>query len=113
MTWTWVDDKEVEHDEGAAAELDELARRRAELLREREELGWERERRRDDPGYDGPTEAEDVRAFQVREQTSERLRDAQLRSIEDRMAELGARPRRPYEHWNEDERLMRYLEGEG
>jgi hypothetical protein len=31
-------------------------------------------------------------------------------AIEEMLGELGARMMRPYEHWNEDERMMEYLE---
>jgi hypothetical protein len=35
---------------------------------------------------------------------------ARLEVIEELLGELGARMKRPYEHWNEDERYMEYME---
>lgn len=37
-------------------------------------------------------------------------RNLEIELIEDKLAAIGARMMRPYEHWNEDERLMEYLE---
>lgn len=34
----------------------------------------------------------------------------ELEAVEDILGELGARMMRPYEHWNEDERYMEYME---
>jgi hypothetical protein len=36
----------------------------------------------------------------------------QMEFFEHKLWQLGARLRRPYEHWNEDEKLMAHLEGE-
>lgn len=43
-----------------------------------------------------------------RERKAERRLEIEL--IEDKLERLGARMMRPYEHWNEDERYMEYME---
>jgi hypothetical protein len=57
-------------------------------------------------GYDmGPVRTAE-RARAVKE--AERKLDIEL--IEDKLALIGARPMRPYEHWNEDEAYVQYME---
>lgn len=41
---------------------------------------------------------------------ADELEQAQIDLIETKLSELGARMMRPYEHWNEDERLVAYME---
>jgi hypothetical protein len=44
------------------------------------------------------------------ERIRQEQREAQRGVIERHLHELGARMMRPYEHWNEDERYMQYME---
>jgi hypothetical protein len=53
---------------------------------------------------------EEMRAFKARERLEDELEAAQLAFIEDKLASVGARMMRPYEHWNEDEAYMQYQE---
>ncbi len=39
-------------------------------------------------------------------------RNLEIELLEDKLAAIGARMMRPYEHWNEDERIMEYMERE-
>jgi hypothetical protein len=48
--------------------------------------------------------------YEKRERARTADRALELELIEDKLAALGARMMRPYEHWNEDERLVEYLE---
>ncbi len=51
-------------------------------------------------------------SYERREVARQAERDAEIEIVEAMLAQLGARMMRPYEHWNEDERLMEYLERE-
>jgi hypothetical protein len=51
--------------------------------------------------------ARDVRKSQL---TREAERDLEIELCEDKLQAIGARMMRPYEHWNEDERYMEYME---
>lgn len=48
--------------------------------------------------------------LEARRREQEAERDLEIELVEDKLARLGARMMRPYEHWNEDERLMEYME---
>lgn len=48
--------------------------------------------------------------FQVEKKAAEEEARAQIEYCEDKLRELGARMMRPYEHWNEEEGLIAYLE---
>jgi hypothetical protein len=53
---------------------------------------------------------EERRAAEVARQEKQAERDLEIELIEDKLAAIGARMMRPYEHWNEDERYMEYME---
>lgn len=57
-------------------------------------------------GYDMGPMREEAR----RERVLDAERRLEVELLEDKLAAVGARMMRPYEHWNEDERLMEYLE---
>lgn len=68
--------------------------------------------RDDDPYYDWLENLEpEEQALALREK---KIRDgalvAELHEIESRLSQYGARMMRPYEHWNEDEKYMEYME---
>lgn len=56
----------------------------------------------DGDGYDKTDEREAVKR--------QAAQDAEIEIIERMLHDLGARMMRPYEHWNEDERYMEYME---
>jgi len=64
-----------------------------------------------EPEYDSEEEAELARIMnKSRDDAKQAAFDAEMNSLLDSLNELGARMMRPYEHWNEDEKLMEYLE---
>jgi hypothetical protein len=80
-------------------------------------------------GLDNPTDEDEVGITcpdcdgDGYDKSGERARDArdadraleielEMELIENKLHAMGARMMRPYEHWNEDERLMEYLERE-
>ena len=62
-----------------------------------------------EPDYD-PDDALTMIADDMAQQMRWRAREAQMTAIDEQLAEIGCRMMRPYEHWNEDEQLMEYLE---
>lgn len=91
------------------AEVEQLRRKWNDLTNRQEELYFREEQLREEggPDFDSEEEAAEYEAHKV---VARRLEDAQIQAIEERLSELEARMARPYEHWNEDERLTEYLE---
>lgn len=114
--WTWINDAEgISEEEMEKREplLNDLAAAWSALHDQAEQQQWRRQAIRDgEDDYDEYEPEDEADAYRVREM--EALRDrqhaVQVEVIEERMAELGARMMRPYEHWNEDERYMQYME---
>lgn len=48
--------------------------------------------------------------FYAKEDARKRVNHDRLEVIEELLGKLGARMMRPYEHWNEDEKYMEYME---
>lgn len=110
-SWTLIDEtKELADEKIVAPVLDNLARRWTDLNALAERRRWARESD-DEMGY-GPEfdDEEGADAFNKYEQVQARIHAAQVRCIEAQMAELGARIMRPYEHWNEDEQYVQWME---
>lgn len=118
--WTWKDDafKGVAEDK---VEL-EMTRREpainmvadqlASLREEREQRSFHRQAQEeagesDEPEFDTD---EEQAAYTLRQETQAALERAHETALEEQLDKLGARMCRPYEHWNEAERLMEYLE---
>lgn len=59
----------------------------------------------------GGTCSHDLAAYAQRDFEREKLRK-QVEWIEEELESLGVRIMRPYEHWNEDERYMQYMESD-
>lgn len=101
-------------------EINQIAQQLDGIRRDKEREGWERQARYEDgAGYDDYDPYEDMEddereAAMAEEALRKRVQaakeQAEIETLEERLAELGARMARPYEHWNEDERLMEYLE---
>lgn len=68
----------------------------------------------DDGGWINPDYDQDDMLVMIADEQRRRMaseaRRAQAQAIDRQLAELGVRMMRPYEHWNEDEALMEYLE---
>jgi hypothetical protein len=118
--WTWLDDVEIDEADmdKRTPLLDALARQWSTLHDAEELRGFARQSDMEDgrdevPDYDTAEEAESAQLME-REMSSLRARqhDAQLSAITDKMHEYCARMMRPYEHWNEDERYMQYMESD-
>lgn len=50
------------------------------------------------------------RSYEKREKECRISEDLEIEVVEGMLEKLGARMMRPYEHWNEDERYMEYME---
>jgi hypothetical protein len=112
--WTWIDE-EVEHprEEALKPLLDRLAGEWSTLQTSIEQKGWARQAAMENPGEcdepDFDTDEEAASYRQVQQVTRE-LEGLRLTAIESQLEHFGARLRRPYEHWNEDEAIMEYAE---
>jgi len=121
--FTWIDET-VEHDDHDYARAKALAARWSQLQTEEEERRWRRQADREN-GWDyEPQICEDCEACRAEDygqcvsvlaairRVNERQaeRDLEIELVEDKLAAIGARMMRPYEHWHEDERLMEYME---
>lgn len=118
--------------------IEALVARWNEIAIGREEKSFRRMSEDDDPGYDpGPSAYElayeeydgqeeldspewrkaahvharaVAQAAELKEQTMRELEQEEVAAIESKLADLGVRIMRPYEHWNEDERYVEYME---
>ena len=125
-SYAWINDA-VEHDEHDKARATALARRWSQMKNEEERRMYDRMARIEDGRedreegcgdedectfcsdgdyYNCPQEV----AYRARRAAAQAERDLEIELIEDKLAALGARMMRPYEHWNEDERYMEYME---
>lgn len=112
--WTWIDENAERSDEEyerLSVVNDELARQWSALYDEEEQRRFRRQADAEDGfnDYDFEDE-EDERRHRAQERIATARHDAQLAAIEGMLEENGARMMRPYEHWNEDERYMQYME---
>jgi hypothetical protein len=128
----WGQDGYYDH---VAPKCDALAKWWSGLHHEDEQEAFARQRAYEDGNYDNfydepnaryydggaldPEYIRDKTAFDIMIIEHERntaakveLRLAQMDFCEERLQQLGARMKRPYEHWNEDEALMAYMERE-
>lgn len=92
----------------------------------REEREVRRQSDIEDFGFDGPEPCEECEACRandygmcdgIKRYRAHRVElsaaeEVEIEIVEGMLEKLGARMMRPYEHWNEDERIMQYLEGE-
>lgn len=58
------------------------------------------------------TECESVKSFNEDREARRAERELEVELVEDKLQRIGARIMRPYEHWNEEERLIEYAERE-
>ena len=121
MGWTWLDTAfEGVPEDAVEAEMDrrepsiKMVVGRIQLTRiDRERRSFARQAAaeegfdRDEPDFDTDEEAA---AFYLKQDTMVELEHAEEERLLAQLRKLGARMQRPYEHWNEDERLMEYME---
>ena len=124
MGWTWLEGdafnlafKGVKHleleDEMELREprVESIATRISEMLKAREEARFDEDARRDGGFESDDYDDEESRAdADLRRAVHQAKEDAELRVLRTALNALGARMTRAYEHWNEDERLMEYME---
>jgi N-acyl-D-aspartate/D-glutamate deacylase len=116
--WTWIDENAERTDEEidrVTPLLDELARQWSALHDSEEQQRFARQADIEDGWNDRDyDDYEQSEAEMYRDQQVEALHDrqhaVQVDTIETALAEHGARMMRPYEHWNEDEHYMQYME---
>ncbi len=135
-TWAPIESDARWEDEGyydsVSARCDGLAKWWSQLCTEAEHQQFSRQWAAEEGGYDGDdypraswfdlgeedpeyiaevAAIEEAQAEQTRRRReAEEMQRAQFEFIEASLQDLGARMARPYEHWNEDEALMAYME---
>lgn len=112
--WTWINDNDPalteEEIDRRTPICDELARQWSALHDQEEQQRFAREWDADEGREYEPEDEEDAQRYEAAEEIKRRRHDAEVDAIETMLAENGARMMRPYEHWNEDERYMQYME---
>ena len=118
-SWTWINDEDENVNEDIAPTLDALASEWSAIQREIEYDGFARQARYEDGDYGPDCDDEncwpkepcaDCKAAQKAKRSREAVREVKMEVIEGMLEKYGARMMRPYEHWNEDERYMEYME---
>jgi hypothetical protein len=108
--YRWLDEG-IEHTPDQEARAEALALKWSELEARREADYFDRldalER-----GWDHEDDEEEEQEAMVRASHVAMNQKLEIEIVERMLAEIGARMMRPYEHWNEDERLMEYMERE-
>lgn len=107
--WTWIDDVREDVDE---AVLNELAAQWSQLMTEAENEGFRRQAMAEDGDEPYFETDEEYLEYTTHLHSRQVVRNTRIRVIENMLTEYGARMMRPYEHWNEDERYMEYMERE-
>jgi hypothetical protein len=115
--WKWINEDSPEPDNINVIQplIVELVNQWSALYSAAEQRGWARQAAFENPGEcDEPDFDSDEEAEEFHKSQCEYLQrqDIKLELIETQLAHLGARMMRPYEHHNEDERLMEYMERE-
>lgn len=120
-SWTWLDEESEalteEVMEARRSALDMICQRINAIETQREQTGWARQAAMENPGeydgpdYDTPEEAEQANeTWRMLQRIDRETEDATLAALHRELNALGARMMRPYEHWNEDEAYMQYME---
>lgn len=127
MGWTWKDNLDIDEDEMDRREpaIKVIAERIHVIQQNREQSRFlqmaEDEEGRDprweyyqqvldDAENDEEAAKVELEKYDTRQAALREVENIELRALEEQLGKLGARMMRPYEHWNEDERLMEYLE---
>lgn len=135
MSWHWLEDaafdaafKNFVDEEAREKEMERrepliknIVERLNEINRNNEQEGFRRQARYEDGDdyedhYDPYEDMEDTEreAAVAKDALAKKIKDAkeqaEVDTLEEELAALGARLARKYEHWNEDEQLMAYME---
>ncbi|CAM6053506.1 unnamed protein product [Sphagnum tenellum] len=120
-SWTALNEN-TEFTEQERARLDALAKKWTALTKARENESYDRISRMEDQGrYPGDhldpddfdSEADYNKAvadWKASVAAREAEKDLELEIVEEKLSRAGVRMMRAYEHWNEDERYMEYME---
>lgn len=108
--WTWINDEAPEDFERLEPTLNALAIEWSEAHDQLERDQWRRQDRYEE-GYDYEFETEEeAREFEAQERQHATNLRMRMQVVEELLARHGARMMRPYEHWNEDEAYVQYME---
>ena len=107
--WTWCDGATEEQTASAANEaaIERLADEARHLYASIPDIRRHEDDDTPEPEFDTDEEYEEYRKRLLHDRQAA---FGQLEAIEQLMAARGARFRRPYEHWNEEERQVEYAE---
>ena len=111
--WTWLDyDNEEGHGPAVQAQCDYLAKTISDIEHQAEQAMFARQSayenyEDDEPEYETEEESDAAKAVA---QLQHSIEDSKLNMLYESLHKLGARMMRPYEHHNEDERMIEYLE---
>lgn len=103
----WLDE---EYYDKVKPRADILAKMWSRLTKEIEEEGWRRQSNFENGFQDYDMEPGEEEFFAEQEKLAREIKDAELDIIEAHLTALGCRMMRPYEHWNEMEKYMEYME---
>jgi|SRR5215469_869370 len=122
-SFTWINENQ-EHSDSDYARAKALAKKWSELETQRENKYYDSLARNEDGcDYDpfedceceyclvaNHTECESRKQWQTDRDAKQAEFELEIELVEDKLEAIGARMMRPYEHWNEDERYMEYME---
>ena len=122
--WVFEEDVPEESGEGESAESEEtdiqyeirkqivqgLVGRWNQLHNQIEEAGWRRQQAHEEGYYEEYDTDEEAAAAERARKIRDGAMLAELDEIANRLRSYGARMMRPYEHWNEEEKYMEYME---
>lgn len=107
--FAWINEDE-EHSDADHARAAALAKKWSELMTEAEHRRFQRMADWEDGREPEFESTEEMAAWLKQQAEAQAERDLEVELVEDKLAAIGARMMRPYEHWNEDERYMQYME---
>lgn len=124
-SFAWINE-EIEHSDQDYTRAAALAKKWSELKTQDENHSFQRMADYEEGRYYGPESCEECDAclnddfdnceclIAARKHQDEKQaeRDLEIELIEDKLEKIGARMMRPYEHWNEDEQYIQYMESD-
>jgi regulator of protease activity HflC (stomatin/prohibitin superfamily) len=108
-SWTWVEYPEEEISDALVSHLDRIAAKWSRIMSKAEYRHFTRDHDAEADYYAEMSE-EEYEEAQRRRKKMEEEEELELEALEAELARHGARMMRPYEHWNEEEKYMEYME---
>ncbi len=109
--WTTIDeDMDEDTYEKVKPIADALAHEWSRLHHEEEQERFHRAWEREEGMHDYDVEPEEALYMETMERLKRERHNRDVLAIEEEMERLGVRMMRAYEHWNEDEAYMEYME---